>query len=133
MSHIRCACCNRPVKTDDVGKLRLAIPGNHDSTEPTETAICPGSEQLGTVEDSIWVRVGDAGEYESFDSIADTLDYLNELKVGKVTRWRLFGFNTPNYWGHDYISIFRGTLDAPYRLTADDIDALESGLIKIHN
>jgi hypothetical protein len=134
MTCIRCARCNQPVPVDgEIGKLRLAIPGNHDSTGPTETAVCPGSEQLGIVEDSIWVRVGDAGEYEFFDSIADALDYLNELNVGKVTGWRALGFNTPNFWGQDYISIYHGTADADAlgELTADEKATLESGLVEI--
>jgi len=118
-----------------LAELRLAIPGNHDSEGPTETAVCPGSEQLGIVEDFIWVRVGDAGEYESFDSIANALEYLNELKVGKVTSWRDFGFNTPNFWGQDYISIYHGTLDANTsgELTSNEKVTLESGLVEVFN
>jgi hypothetical protein len=140
MTCIRCARCNLPVKVDgEIGKLRLAIPGNHeptmgeDSALPAETAVCPGSEHLGIVENSIWVRVGDAGEYESFDSIADALDYLNELNVGKVAGWRALGFNTPNFWGQDYISIYHGTADADAlgELTADEKATLESGLVEI--
>jgi hypothetical protein len=30
----------------------------------------------------LWIRVGDAGEYEGFDGLEEALDYLNELSVG---------------------------------------------------
>ena len=56
----------------------------------------------------IWLRVGQAGALESFDSTRDAVAYLNSLKVGKPTNWRLAGVETQNYWGQDYISIFWG-------------------------
>jgi len=58
----------------------------------------------------LWVRVGDAGEYEPFDSLDDALNYLNELSVGQVDHWidggPGIGFATPNYHGYDFISLF---------------------------
>lgn len=64
----------------------------------------------------LWVRVGDAGEYESFGDDLDALvDYLNELQVGTVTGWvdtgPGVGFTTPNYHGLDFISCFWGDAD----------------------
>jgi Ca2+-binding RTX toxin-like protein len=58
----------------------------------------------------IWLRVGDGGDYVSFDSIDEAVDYLNELQVGKVDGWTHggSGFTTANYWGHDYISCYWG-------------------------
>jgi hypothetical protein len=64
----------------------------------------------------IWVRVGDAGEYESFDDLAHAVDYLNELGVGRVENWvdggRGVGIETPNYHGLDFVSLFHGDADA---------------------
>lgn len=59
----------------------------------------------------VWVRVGDSGEYESFDDLQEVVDYLNELRVGRVDHWRSAGIETENYWGHDYISLFHGDSD----------------------
>ena len=60
----------------------------------------------------IWLRVGDMGEYESFDGLTDAVDYLNELSVGEVTHWRHGGIETVNYWDHDYISLYHSDADA---------------------
>jgi len=78
----------------------------------------------------LWVRVGDAGEYTEFDSLDDALEYLNELRVGKVDRWQRYGFDTPNYHGHDYISIYWGGADAnPWSdLDDEDRETVENGL-----
>ena len=65
----------------------------------------------------IWVRVGDSGEYESFDDLQEVVDYLNELHVGRVDHWRSAGIETNNYWGHDYISLYHGNPDG--NLTSD--------------
>ncbi len=56
----------------------------------------------------LWVRVGDAGEYERCDDLDDAIAYLNELRVGKITGWVRSGFETENFYGHDYVSIFHG-------------------------
>ena len=63
--------------------------------------------------EQLWLRVGDAGDYENFgDDLAALLDYLNELNVGTVTGWidagPGVGFATPNYHGHDFVSLFWG-------------------------
>ncbi len=60
----------------------------------------------------LWVRVGDAGEYERCDDLDDAIAYLNELRVGKITGWVQSGFETENFYGHDYVSIFYGDDDA---------------------
>jgi len=56
----------------------------------------------------LWVRVGDAGEYEKMDDLDAAIEYLNELCVGKITGWVKSGFVTKNYHGQDYISIYYG-------------------------
>ena len=58
----------------------------------------------------LWVRVGDAGECESFDSLDGAIDYLNGLRVGKVTSHHGISFDTPNFHGDDCISIYWGDL-----------------------
>jgi hypothetical protein len=69
-----------------------------------------------------WVRVGDAGDYQSFDDLADLIDYLNELNVGTVWNWIDAGFTTENFYGLDYISLFVGDRDANHDrdLTQDE-------------
>jgi hypothetical protein len=64
----------------------------------------------------LWIRVGDGGDYESFDDIASAVEYLNELRVGMVEAWihAGTGFTTPNYWGNDYISCFWGDDNAQF-------------------
>jgi len=78
----------------------------------------------------LWIRVGDAGEYEEFNDLDAAIDYLNELRVGKVTTWREAGFSTANYRGQDYISIYWGGYDADYWTDLDDSDkaSVEIGL-----
>jgi len=78
----------------------------------------------------LWIRVGDCGEYEQFDSLDDAIDYLNELRVGNVTGWVEAGFETPNYHGQDYISIYWGGTDANHLADLDDDEqeTIESGL-----
>jgi len=80
---------------------------------------------------SIWIRVGDAGDYESFDSLDDAIDYLNALRVSKVTHWHTFGFATSNYHGNNYISIYHGyTAENPTgKLTAAEMSTLEARLV----
>jgi hypothetical protein len=65
----------------------------------------------------LWLRVGDAGEYESFgDSLEDVCDYLNDLGAGEVTGWVNggvgIGFETQNFYGYDFVSLFWGDADA---------------------
>lgn len=78
----------------------------------------------------LWVRVGDAGEYTEFDDLDAALDYLNELHVGKIDHWQRYGFDTPNYHGLDYVSIYWGGADAnPWRdLDDEERDTVEAGL-----
>lgn len=64
----------------------------------------------------VWVRVGDAGDYEQFIGLGFALDYLNELGVGEIDDWindpHAVGCETPNYWGNDYISLYWGDANA---------------------
>ncbi len=78
----------------------------------------------------LWIRVGDTGEYTSFDDLNDAIGYLNELRVGTVTGWTQAGFETPNYHGEDYVSIYWGADDANHLADLDDDEQeiIESGL-----
>jgi hypothetical protein len=84
----------------------------------------------------LWIRVGDAGEYEGFDGLEEALDYLNELSVGEVTGWVdgpcAIGFETPNFWGCDCISCFWGDADAQLtrRLTGEERTLMEANLME---
>jgi hypothetical protein len=85
----------------------------------------------------VWARVGDAGEYESFDSLDVALDYLNDLKAGQVTGWiergMGVGLETVNYHGYDFISLFWGDDDANLTapLDADERIDVEKGLEEV--
>ena len=83
----------------------------------------------------LWVRVGDAGDYNAFgDDFTALVDYLNELSVGQVEQWidRGFGigFITPNYHGRDLVSLFwgdrEGNLVRPLNINEREI--IETGL-----
>ena len=78
----------------------------------------------------IWVRVGDAADYQAFDDLEEAVDYLNELGVGRVDHWRSAGVETVNYWGHDYVSLYRGDADANLvsNLLPDERVVVEDGL-----
>jgi hypothetical protein len=64
----------------------------------------------------IWVRVGDAGDYQTWDGLDDAIEYLNELNVGQVVGWidsgPGVGVETVNYHGLDFISLYWGDKDA---------------------
>ena len=83
----------------------------------------------------LWVRVGDAGEYESFgDDLDAVLDWLNELRAGEVTGWVNHGIGvgveTVNYWGYDFVSFYWGDADANLvrELDSEERAAVEAGL-----
>ena len=86
----------------------------------------------------VWVRVGDTGEYESFDSLDDALDYLNELSAGHVIGWVDggigVGIETANYHGYDFISFFWGDDDANLtaRLDVEERTEVEEGLKEVY-
>ena len=67
---------------------------------------------ITTTETLIWIRVGDAADYQAFDGLEEVVDYLKELGVGPVDHWRAGGVDTLNYWGRNYISLYHGDTDA---------------------
>jgi len=66
-------------------------------------------------EELLWIRIGDAGDYVSFDNLDAAIDDLNAMEVGTVDYWNDggvgIGFATPNYHGHDFVSCFWGDED----------------------
>jgi len=86
----------------------------------------------------VWVRVGDMGEYESFDSLDDALDYLNMLKAGEVTGWveggMGVGIETVNYHGYDFVSLFWGDESANLtaHLDSDEKAEVEAGIEEVY-
>jgi hypothetical protein len=80
-----------------------------DSTENDALRCC----DCGYPKEYLWLRVGDAGDYENFGTDLDAaIEYLNELKAGEVTGWVYggigVGVETVNYWGYDFVSLFWG-------------------------
>jgi len=134
-----CDSCHRAhpgqrIKIQEKAARDIPDPRNwHDCTE-NEALTC---NVCGYPKLLIWVRVGDAGEYESFDSLDDALDYLNELKAGHVTGWIDsgvgVGIETVNYHGYDFISLFWGDEDAELtaHLDADERIEVEEGLEEV--
>jgi hypothetical protein len=51
----------------------------------------------------MWLRVGETGEWEEFETVEELVNYLNDLRVGRVVNWVEGGFQTENYWGRDMI------------------------------
>ena len=78
----------------------------------------------------IWVRVGDAADYKTFDDLEEAVDYLKELNVGRVDHWRASGVATVKYWGQAYIALYRGDADANLvtNLLPDERVVVEDGL-----
>jgi hypothetical protein len=129
-------CHAEPKHRAAVEKKAATIP---DVPIPTDWRDATGNKALtcnvcGYPKLLVWVRVGDAGEYESFDSLDDALDYLNELKAGEVTGWVAggvgVGIETVNYHGYDFISLFWGDDDANLtaHLDANERLDVEAGL-----
>lgn len=88
--------------------------------------------------EQLWIRVGDAGEYEPFDGVEEALEYLNELNVGEVSGWvdgrYAVGFETPNYHGIDCISCFWGDADANLTrpLSGEERTLMEANLLEAY-
>jgi len=114
-----------------------------DIPNPTDWQDATGNDALtcnvcGYPKLLVWVRVGDMGQYESFDSLDYALDYLNELKAGHVTGWveggMGVGIETVNYHGYDFISLFWGDEDANLtaHLDAGERMEVEEGLEQVY-
>jgi len=60
----------------------------------------------------VWVRIGDNGDYEKFNSIEDAAEHIVESTQQNEIRWRNMGIEMPNYEGDNYISLYWGDDDA---------------------
>jgi hypothetical protein len=80
--------------------------------------------------DAIWLRVGDAGDYQTFDATDDAANHLAEHGVRKITRHIKYGVTADDFHGNNYISAFWGGPDAqPTReLTDAEIDEINVAL-----
>jgi hypothetical protein len=84
---------------------------------------------------SIFLRVGDSGDYENFgDDLDAVVDALVELGVrpfetGHV-QWTKTGFECPGYQGWNYISLYRGDAEGNFEssLTKADRDYIVKSL-----
>lgn len=82
----------------------------------------------------LWIRVGDAGDYQSHGDIYSAVDDLNAYEVGEIVKWidggPGVGFATENYYGYDFVSCFWGDDKANLicGLNADERAYLENNL-----
>ena len=78
----------------------------------------------------LWVRAGDADNYNDFDGFQEVADYLAEMGATPPLEWsNQYGVTSPEFRGNNYISLYWGDADAqPIRsLTTaehDDINRL---------
>ena len=65
---------------------------------------------------NLWIRMGDNSDYENFGAdLFDLVDSLKEYNLGKFLFWRINGgFETENFQGGNYISIFWGNNNAQF-------------------
>jgi hypothetical protein len=86
-------------------------------------------------QDSIFLRIGDGGDYENFgDDLDAVVDALVEagvrpFKTGGV-QWIKNGFESPGHQGWNYISLYRGNAEANFEssLTKADRDYIVKSL-----
>ena len=141
--HEACLCevCHAKPETRAAVERRAATvsdilnPANWQDASENDALQC---NECGYPKLLIWVRVGDMGEYESFDALDDALEYLNELSAGQVTGWveggMGVGIETVNYHGYDFVSLFWGDDDANLtaHLDADERTEVEEGLVEVY-
>lgn len=78
----------------------------------------------------LWMRLGDGGEYESFDGMAEVADSLRESNVSGISKVD-GGISAPGYQGNNYISLYWGTAessDLTNQLSEGEFDDLQNML-----
>lgn len=61
----------------------------------------------------LWVRAGDGDDYNAFDGFQEVADYLGEMGATSPLEWcNEYGMTSPEFRGHNYISLFWGDDDA---------------------
>ena len=76
----------------------------------------------------IFVRFGEAADYQSADSIAEIAEMMQEIGISSPYHPVHYGITAPGYTGQNYISLFWGKdVETPYRsLNEHEIDFLNS-------
>jgi len=81
--------------------------------------------------ETLWIRTGDTGEYESFgNDFGALVEHLQELHAGPVESWidgPGVGFATANFPGHNLISCYWGDADADL---VRPLDAAERAIVE---
>lgn len=80
----------------------------------------------------IWVRLGDADNYNRFDDLADAAEYMALVGVKHVRRCQKYGVTANGFTGLNYISLFFGDDEAqPTRdLSGKDVREVNDCLLK---
>lgn len=73
-----------------------------------------------TITPFIWVRLGDADNYNRFDDVAEAAEYMALFGVTHVYRCRRSGVEAKGLTGLNYISLFFG--DAAAQPTGELLD-----------
>ena len=60
----------------------------------------------------IWVRLGDADNYNRFDDLADAAEYMALFGIKNVHRCQKYGVVAKGFTGQNYISLFIGDDEA---------------------
>lgn len=55
-----------------------------------------------------WMRTGDWSDYLAFDNFTELVDDLVSMEAGSVIEWREYGFETTEFSGNNYISLYVG-------------------------
>jgi hypothetical protein len=103
-----------PQELSELHRIALVNTGDKQQARRCVEAYLAGADSLlphNRTTTMIWVRVGDSGEYASFDDLQEVVNHLNELGIGRIDHWRSAGIETCNYHGHDYISLYHGDTD----------------------
>jgi hypothetical protein len=63
----------------------------------------------------LWICLGDQSEYEDFgDDFYALADYLCNYQIEEIDRWVERGFESGNFSGHNYVSLYWGDCYAEF-------------------
>ena len=64
----------------------------------------------------LYCRIGDMGDYEQVDDLAQLAERLAEMQSGPIDHFRELGVETDNYAGNNYVSLYWGEdVETPVR------------------
>jgi len=80
----------------------------------------------------VWVRLGDADNYNQFDDLLEAAEYMAQFGVHQVRHKRKYGVEANGLTGNNYISLFYGDEEAQPtgELSKSDIGLLNRALTK---